>query len=203
MESNDYHFITQWRVRSTVEELNDVLGDAADLARWWPSVYLDVAVLEPGDENYIGRVVSLYTKGWLPYTLRWEFEVTETNYPYGFTLVAKGDFTGRGIWTFEQDGEWVNVTYDWKITADKPLLKNFSPIMKPIFGWNHRWAMDKGLESLELELARRRAPNEAVRAMIPAPPGPTTSSPVPIMLGTAAVVLFTAWIISRLRNNEQ
>ena len=62
----------------------------------------NVKVLEEGDENGMGRVVSLYTKGWLPYTLRWEFRVTDVH-PTGFALVAWGDFDGRGIWTFEQD----------------------------------------------------------------------------------------------------
>lgn len=203
MTSNDYHFITHWRVKSTLEEVNDVLGDAADLVRWWPSVYLDVEVLEPGDENYVGRVVSLYTKGWLPYTLRWQFEVTETNYPHGFTILAKGDFNGRGIWTFEQDGEWVEITYDWKITADKPLLKTFSPIMKPIFGWNHQWAMAKGLESLKLELLRRNAVDERARLLVPAPPGPTTSSVIPMLLGTAAVGLAGIWVVSLLKENKK
>lgn len=201
MTSNEYHFVTQWRVRSTLEEVNDVLGDAADLVRWWPSVYLEVEVLEPGDENYLGRVVDLYTKGWLPYTLRWQFEVTENNYPYGMTLVARGDFNGRGVWTFKQDGDWVDIGYDWKISADKPLLKAFSPIMKPIFGLNHQWAMARGLESLELELAKRNAPNEAARAMLPSPPGPTTSSAVPLMLGTAAFFLLIVWFISTLRKS--
>jgi hypothetical protein len=61
--SNDYHFITLWRVESTVKEVSEIIGDASDLVRWWPSVYLDVKVLEPGDERGLGRVVSLYTKG--------------------------------------------------------------------------------------------------------------------------------------------
>lgn len=195
MASNDYHFVTHWRVQGTLAEVNAVLGDAADLVRWWPSVYLDVQVLEPGDEDGIGRVVSLYTKGWLPYTLRWEFEVVESNYPNGSRIEARGDFNGRGIWTFEQDGEWVNITYDWKITADKPLLRTFSFLLKPIFGMNHQWAMAKGLESLELELARRRAPNETARQMIPAPPGPTTTSAVPMVLGPGAVVLLGVLIV--------
>jgi len=55
-------------------------------------------------------VIDLYTKGWLPYTLRWQFRVTESNPPLGFTIEAWGDFVGRGIWTFEQDGDVVNVT---------------------------------------------------------------------------------------------
>jgi hypothetical protein len=110
MSSNDYHFITNWRVEGEINEVADILKDAAALPRWWPSVYLDVQILEQGDENGVGKVVSLYTKGWLPYTLRWQFRVTESSYPYGFSLKAWGDFTGRGIWTLEQDGSHVNVT---------------------------------------------------------------------------------------------
>ncbi len=186
MATNDYHFITTWRVKSSVEEVSEIIGDPRGLVRWWPSVYLDVKVLEEGDERGLGRVVSLYTKGWLPYTLRWEFRVTEVQ-PDGFTLVAWGDFDGRGIWTFEQDGEWVNVTYDWKIKAEKPLLHYFSFIMKPIFSANHRWAMAKGEESLKLELARRHAENREELGLIPAPPKPTVSSPIPLLLVATAI----------------
>ena len=172
MASNDYHFITHWRVQSTVKEVADIINDAADLVRWWPSVYLGVEVLKPGDAHGLGKEVALYTKGWLPYTLRWQFRVTEVR-PDGFTLVAQGDFDGRGIWTFEQDGAWVNITYDWKIKAEKPLLRYFSFIMKPIFSANHRWAMEKGEESLKLEIARRHAASADELARIPAPPQPT------------------------------
>lgn len=187
MASNDYHFVSHWRVESTVEEVFEVIGNAPDLMRWWPSVYLDVQQLEVGDERGVGKVVSLYTKGWLPYTLHWQFRVTESRHPYGFTLEAWGDFDGRGVWMFERDGPWVNITYDWEIRADKPLLRNFSLLLKPIFAANHRWAMARGEESLRLELARRHAATPAEMARIPSPPGPTTTSPVPLMLGTVVV----------------
>jgi hypothetical protein len=184
--SNDYHFITHWRVQATAKEVSDILGNAPDLVRWWPSVYLDVQELEPGDERGIGKVIDLYTKGWLPYTLRWRFRVSESNYPYGSTLQAHGDFDGRGIWTFEERDGWTDITYDWKIRADKPILKYASFLMKPIFSANHHWAMAKGEESLMLELARRKARTAQERAAIPAPPPPTTSSPIPMLAATAA-----------------
>ena len=195
MPTNDYHFITQWRVPGTVAEVVEILGDAPGLARWWPSVYLEVKQLAPGDERGLGKQVSLFTKGWLPYTLRWQFRVTEI-YPDGFRLDATGDFEGRGIWTFVQDGPDVLVDYDWKILAEKPILRDLSFIMKPIFGANHRWAMAKGEESLKLELARRHAGSTGERALIPAPP-PATNVPVGLLvfglLATAAVV----WILTR------
>lgn len=173
MTANEYHYITHWRVKGTVKEVSEVLGQATDLVRWWPSVYLDIQQRAAGAENGIGRIIHLYTKGWLPYTLRWSFRVTESKYPYGFALEAWGDFVGRGIWTFEQNGEWVDITYDWNIRADKPLLKYLSFLLKPIFGANHQWAMRMGEESLKLELRRRHAATPEERAHIPPPPGPT------------------------------
>jgi hypothetical protein len=173
MAANNYHFITTWRVRGAIEEVFAIISDGPGLVRWWPSVYLDVKQLAAGEESGVGKVVSLFTKGWLPYTLRWQFRVTEVNTPHGFTLEAWGDFIGRGIWTLTQDGEWANVTYDWKVEAEKPLLKYFSFIMKPIFSANHHWAMAKGEESLKIELARRQAKTPEERARIPAPPPPT------------------------------
>ncbi|HEX8746698.1 MAG TPA: SRPBCC family protein [Pyrinomonadaceae bacterium] len=175
MASNEYHFITEWRVEGTVEEVSAILEDASGLPRWWPSVYLSVEELEPNDESGAGRVVSLYTKGWLPYTLRWKFRVTASRHPYGFTLRAFGDFEGTGVWTFKQDGRFVEIIYDWRIRADKPMLKALSFLLKPIFSANHRWAMTRGLESLKLELARRRALSPEEAEKIPQPPGPTFS----------------------------
>ena len=181
MASNEYHFITTWRLQATPEEITDVLSDAADLARWWPSVYLTVSVAEPGDESGVGQVVDLWTKGFLPYTLRWRFRIVRSDPPHGFELEAIGDFDGRGIWTLvpqagadEPGGPWTLVTYDWTVIAQKGILKTFSFAMKPIFSANHHWAMRRGEESLRLELARRHAAADpTIRAALSRPPGPT------------------------------
>lgn len=166
-KSNAYHFISNWRVEADAAMVCDILEDAEALKEWWPSVYLDVRVIEPGGTKGIGKVVSLYTKGWLPYTLIWKFRVTESDAPRGYTIEAFGDFEGRGVWTFTQNGKYTDIQYDWKINAEKGLLKHLSFLMKPLFAWNHKWAMKKGEDSLKLELIRRQGkPSER-------PPGPT------------------------------
>jgi hypothetical protein len=197
-----YEFLSRWRVEGTCGEVADVLGDPLALAEWWPSVYLQVEELRPPDAHGVGRRVRLHTKGWLPYTLRWEFEVVESRYPYGFTLIAAGDFEGRGVWTFEQDGAFVDVTYDWRISAEKPLLKNLSFVLKPVFEANHRWAMAQGEESLRLEFARRRATSDAARARVPAPPGPVTFAGVALVAGAAAVGAGLAYLMLRPRGKR-
>ena len=171
MASNDYVFVTRWKVEGTVSEVKAVLSDAASLPRWWPSVYLEARVVMPGDPLGVGKTVELLTQGWLPYRLRWRFVTTDAR-PDGFTLEATGDFDGRGEWTLVQAGEVVDVTYDWRVRARKPLLPSLSWLLKPLFAANHRWAMARGAESLALELRRRRARTEAERSAIPEPPGP-------------------------------
>ena len=156
MKSNEYHFITHWRVEADIKEVADLLGDALALPRWWSSVYLDVRELEPKNADR-PALIELHTKGWLPYTLKWRLRKTESRYPYGFTIEASGDFDGQGVWTFEQNGAFVNIIYDWRIRADKPLLRYLSFLLKPIFSANHRWAMAQGEKCLRVELVRRRA----------------------------------------------
>jgi len=171
--SNFFEFRTVWRVPGTIAEVAEILGDARTLPRWWPSVYLAVQPGAVGEPDGVGSSCDLFTKGWLPYTLRWTLTITEPVSERGFALTARGDLTGGGRWQFEQDGPEVVVTYDWRVTFDKAWLRRFVPVFRPIFAANHRWAMARGEESLRLELRRRRAKSPAARHLIPQPPGPT------------------------------
>jgi hypothetical protein len=197
MPANEYHFVTRWRVGASCGEVADILRDASELPRWWPSVYLGVEQIVGGNEAHVGQRVRLTTKGWLPYTLRWEFVVVDSSYPNGFSLEATGDLEGRGEWTFVQDGAEVEATYDWRIRADKPLIRRLSFLLKPLFEANHRWAMAQGEASLKLELQRRRAASDAARLAVPAPPGPITYAGAALAAGTLAAAAGVAYLMVR------
>lgn len=170
--SNQYHFITRWRVKGTAEEVFAILGQPVEYPRWWPSVYLMVRELVPGNLDGEGRRMRLVTKGWLPYQLRWGASTIESRRPNRISVQATGDFEGRGIWSIMEDGAFTDITFDWKLSAEKPLLRYLSPLLRPAFEANHRWAMEQGRKSLELELARYRASTmEEMNAIAP-PAGP-------------------------------
>ena len=173
MADNAYHFVDRWRVEGDVKEVADILEDALAMPSWWGSVYFDVKEIEPGSEGGIGKLISLRAGGWLPYTLQINFRTTESRYPHGFTMDATGDLEGKGIWTFRQDGPFVLITYDWTIKANKPIIEKLSFLLKPIFRSNHSWTMNRGEESLKLELLRRRAKSVEDASAIPAPPEPS------------------------------
>ena len=168
-----YHFVTVWRVTGTIEEVKAVLRDGAGLPRWWPSVYLSVHEVDKGGPDGGGAMADLHTKGWLPYTLRWSLRVTEPVTDTGFALEATGDLNGTGRWTFEQEGPEVVITYDWRVSASKPLLRRLSWLLRPVFSANHHWAMRRGEESLELEMRRRREAGREAGMSIPPPPPAT------------------------------
>jgi hypothetical protein len=166
-----YHFVDRWRVAADLKEVADIIEDVISLPRWWPAVYFEVQELEPGQGNHgPGKLISLRAGGWLPYTLKITFRTVASNYPHGFTMNATGDLEGKGIWIFEPDKQFVNVTYDWTIRANKPIIEKFSFLLKPIFRSNHNWTMRRGEESLKLELLRRRAQSAEELARIPPPP---------------------------------
>ncbi len=197
MPGPEYRLRTEWRVVGTVAEVADVLADVRALARWWPAVCLAVEELEAGDENRVGRRVRLRARGFLPYALDRELRVSESRHPHGLTVEASGDLAGREVWTFEEAGARTLVTCDCRVRVEKPLLKLLSPVFRPLFAANHRWAMRRGEESLELELARRRAATPAERSRIPAPPPPAAVSPA-VALGVGAAAGLAAYGLFRL-----
>jgi hypothetical protein len=195
MKANHYHLVTHWHVRGRVEEIYDLLYNATDLPRWWPSVYREVRQIRPNDATGTGSRFTLRAAGWLPYTIRFQFQTIEARRPSRLALQAQGDLTGEGVFTLVQDGEWANVTYDWCIEADKPILRYFSFILKPLFATNHHWTMARGLESLQRELARRHPAGAAQQARsLPAPA--RGGGPLRPLLGLAALAL-AGWAASR------
>jgi hypothetical protein len=181
MPANAYHFVSHWRVQGTVNEVAAILSDAPSLGVWWGSVYSNVRVSDGGN------TFRLNGKGWLPYSLDLTFRKTTDSYPNGFAVEVNGDLNGSGEWSFVQDGANVNVTFDWVVSADKPILRWFSPLFRPVFASNHRWTMRRGEESLRLELLRRRATSEAELALVPPAPAAFTLQPASVALPAAAV----------------
>lgn len=190
--SNQYRFITRWRMRATAEEVFAILSQPVEYPRWWPSVCLTVREVKAGDPTGKGREVRLQTKGWLPYTMQWNARTVDSRPPYAITIAASGDFTGRGIWSIVSDGEFVDVTFDWKLSAEKPLLRYLSFLLKPAFEANHRWAMGEGAKDLELELARGRANSVEEMNAIAKPVGPRHFPGRAVVAGVALATALAA-----------
>lgn len=150
----EFHIVSRWRVKGSVDDVYNVINKPKDFVRWWSAVYLRVEEIEAGDENGVGRTLNLHTRGFLPYTMDWQARATEVEKPVRLVVEAQGDLQGTGEWRFRQDGEWAQVDYDWTVVANRPWMKRLAPLLRPVFAANHRWAMRKGQQGLERELGR-------------------------------------------------
>ena len=163
-----YRMVSTWRVRGTLEEVVAILRCPDGYSRWWPSVFLSTSILQRGDNNEVGTRVAVVTKGWLPYTLHFAFEVRQSDPRDGVEVVARGDFNGVGRIRGVETAEGLEMTMDWQCEVQRPLLRVLARLAHRLGVSNHRWTMRQGCRSLQAELDRRRAGASEARGV----PGP-------------------------------
>jgi uncharacterized protein YndB with AHSA1/START domain len=147
--STAYTFLDEWDVRAPIEAVFDALSDAESYPSWWQPVYVAAKPLS-------NNVVEHIFKGRLPYRLRVRSELVSQERPTRIEAIVRGDLSGRGIWTLTPNEGSVHVRFDWQVDADRPFLRVLSPILAPLFRWNHNWAITRAMEGLE-PYARRLA----------------------------------------------
>jgi uncharacterized protein YndB with AHSA1/START domain len=144
--ASEYVFIDEWDVDAPQQAVFEALADAGTYPEWWKPVYIDVEVDGPPE---VGRVSQQHFKGRLPYTLRTRSEIVRSEPPSEFEVEVEGDLTGRGVWTLTPRNGKVHIRFDWRVIADRPLLRYLTPVLRPVFRWNHNWSVKRAQEGLE------------------------------------------------------
>lgn len=144
--AREYVFVDEWDVEAPPEAVFEVLGDAGSYPEWWKPVYIDAEVEGPPG---VGRVAHQHFRGPLPYTLKARVEIVRYEPPRLIESRAVGDLSGTAIWTITPRNGGSRVRFDWTTTADRPLLRYLSPVLRPLFRWNHNWAAMRAMEGLE------------------------------------------------------
>jgi len=142
----EYVFIDERDVDAPIEAVFNALADARTYPIWWKPVYLQVEADGPPN---VGCVSRHYFKGRLPYHLRTTSEIVRMAPPREFEVKVLGDLSGRGVWTLTPAAHDVHVRFDWRVNADRPLLRILTPVLRPLFRWNHNWAIKRAMEGLE------------------------------------------------------
>ncbi len=150
----EYVFIDEWDVSAPIEAVFEALADARTYPQWWKPVYLRV---DSDGPPAVGRISYEYFKGRLPYRLRIASEIVRLDRPREFEIKASGDLSGRGVWTLTAQGDLVHVRFDWRVNADRALLRVLTPVLRPLFSWNHNYAIERAKEGLEPYARARRA----------------------------------------------
>jgi uncharacterized protein YndB with AHSA1/START domain len=158
MPANLYRFEESWFIPALPEAVWDVLADGKLLPEWWKGVYLESVPLGDYPGPAVGNRYRSRARGFLPYKLNFVTETAALDRPGLVSVNIAGDLTGT--WTARlspRDGG-THVAIEQVTTADKCLLRWLSPLLKPLFAWNHRWTTPRGEAGLTAYLEQRKRP---------------------------------------------
>jgi uncharacterized protein YndB with AHSA1/START domain len=138
---NEYVFSDEWDVAAPPEAVFDTLADGHTYPRWWTPVYIDV--------HSDGEYTYQHFKGRLPYHLHTRTRTTHSERPHTLRGETDGDLRGTGLWTLTPTETGTRVRFDWRVHADRRLLKLLTPFLRPALRFNHDWAIARAIEGLE------------------------------------------------------
>ena len=80
----------------------------------------------------VGSVSRQHFKGRLPYHLRTTSTIVRLERPRVVEADVVGDLSGTGVWTLTPTDEGgTHVRFDWRVDADRPLLRTLTPTGRP------------------------------------------------------------------------
>ena len=153
MASREYSFVDEWDVAAPPEATFAALADARTYPEWWRPVCLDVDAQGP---PALGKVSHQHFKGRLPYHLHTRTKTVCSERPHLLQGETDGDLRGHGIWTLTPIPMGTHVRFDWRVHADRPLLRLLTPLLRPAFRWNHNWAIARAMDGLEPFVQRQK-----------------------------------------------
>jgi hypothetical protein len=143
-----YKFVDHWYIKAPIDQVFHYIADARTYPQWWPA-YAKVETLSDIQPPHVGSRGRLVVKSALGYRLNIEVEITESNPPYYFKTLSRGELEGTGVWEFEQNGDTTHATWTWIVESRHPLLNLLEPVAKRLFAWSHNDASGKGHDGLK------------------------------------------------------
>jgi len=129
--------VDEWLVPASPEWVYGLLSCPREYPEWWGEAFLE-GEGDPGPAAP-GKRARLLTRGRLPYRLRWELTCVEAVAPA--RLVSRIEGGTRAV-------------LEWNVEVRKGLVRRLTPVLRPLFAWNHGWAMARGLAGITALAAR-------------------------------------------------
>lgn len=138
MSLNDYRFRHLWAVRATTSRVFEALVDLANYPAWWPDIR-DVTRVDDDTAEVTCRSA-------LPYVLTFRLHRAEENPQQGRMRVdMTGDLEGyvQGV-VAQHRTVGALLAISQRVVVNKPLLRTFAPVARPLFQANHALMMWRG-----------------------------------------------------------
>jgi hypothetical protein len=172
-----YVFMDRWLLPASPQEVYDALVDFDLYPRWGHPSYLSGRRQGP---PVVGCTGKLVVQGGLPYRVRLDCRITRLVPGREIAIAVKGDVSGEKIWMIRpMPGGNVELISDWRCNPNWFVFRALTPVLKPLFQWNHGQAINPAIASLSKYLGteRERGPAAAARPSPPSPGAPKRTRP--------------------------
>jgi len=142
-EMTQFSLLSCWHLDAPVERVWDALIAVDDWPRWWRYVQAVVTLAE-GDRQGLGSLRRYTWSSRLPYRLSFDMRTTALKRPERMEGVAAGDLKGTGRWALRALGNASCVRYEWTVSVEKRWMTLLSPLLAPLYEWNHNQVMNEG-----------------------------------------------------------
>ena len=157
-----YALATEWLLPAPIERIFDALAEPQTWPHWWAYVE-SVEPLARGNADGIGAVWRYRWSSRLPYRLTFDMTTTGSCRPHRLEGTASGELCGTGRWRLARDAGVSRVRYDWIVTPGKRWMNVLSPLLGPLFEWNHDQVMAAGGHGLAARLGVRLLAHHRLR----------------------------------------
>jgi len=143
---NDYWFRSVWSVAAATGRVFDALVDLTSWPLWWP----DVRSVHRLDDD----TAELVCRATLPYALTFRLRRAVQDERSGRLRVdMTGDLEGYTEGVVGRHETGARLAIDQRVVVNKPLLRVFAPVARPVFQANHALMMRRGQRGLRTYLA--------------------------------------------------
>lgn len=157
---------TSWELDYSIDELRSILLEPLAITRWWAPVFLHAECIDEGEPDRRGYSMRCFTKGFLPHSFQFVARISDVRED-GLVIDTHGDFDGIGTIQLARADRKTRVSVEWSVNVCQPYIRPFLKLLKPVFVWNHRWAMRQGHRGLERMLRARAEENRSFTPIEP------------------------------------
>lgn len=147
-----FDLVSHWRIDAPVSMVWAALIEPAFWPYWWPYVR-GVRTVRQGGADGVGAIRRIDWRTRLPYSLTIEVEAVECVPDQLLRGRSGGQLQGEGLWLLRPEGRGTHVTYYWRVTPVTRWMRWLTPLLAPLFRWNHDAVMRAGEAGLQRHLA--------------------------------------------------
>ncbi len=155
MATNEYIFIDKFIAPCDAATAYGYIAAIEEYPRWWGNIYRKIEKLNDIPDHQPGVQYAVTVAGFLPYTLTIKNEITYIDKPHVIRFTAFGDLEGRGAWYFNPVEGGTEVVFDWRVVANKKVIRWFSFLLKPLFRANHHYCVTEAEKGMRIGLTQQ------------------------------------------------